>query len=276
MSDHGRRPDHEHRGLRQREQAVGSTVRNENEQASLLAKVDAILRAFDPDEPELSLADLARRTGFAKTTVHRITAELVELGLLERSERRYHLGIRLFELGQLMPWHRALRDTALPFMQDLLEATHETVNLAVLEGTEVLYAERIMGHRKVSAPIRVASRLPLHCTALGKVLLAFSPPELTARLVSSGLRPRTPYTIVSPTVLLEQLRQIASKGVAFEHEESVVGIGCAASPVFGPGNRLVAALSVSAPVTRADPARMGPAVRTASLALSRALAQSSA
>jgi IclR family acetate operon transcriptional repressor len=258
-------------GLHHEGQAMESIERNE--QASLLSKVDAILRVFQPEKSELPLAELARRTGLAKTTVHRITAELVDLGLLERTERRYHLGMRLFELGQLVPAHRALRDAALPFMQDLLEATHETVNLAVLDGTDVLYAERIMGHQQVSAPVRVASRLPLHCTALGKVLLAFSPPELTTRAVAAGLRRRTPYSIVSPAVLYEQLAQVAARGVAVEYEESAIGIGCAASPVFGPGNRLAAALSVSAPVTRNDPARMAPAVRTASLALSRALAK---
>ena len=156
-------------------------------------------------------------------------------------------------------------------MEDLFEATHETVHLAVLDGIEILYVEKIMGHRRVRSPSRVAGRMPLYCTAVGKAILAFSPPDLLERVIEAGLPPRTPYTIVSPKLLRESVAEVARTGVAFDREESLLGLGCAAAPVFGPHHELVGALSVSGSTTRFEPDRMATAVKTASLSLSRVL-----
>ncbi|MET1000881.1 MAG: IclR family transcriptional regulator, partial [Acidimicrobiia bacterium] len=196
---------------------------------------------------------------------------LVDAGILEREDGQLELGLRLFELGQLVPRQRTLRDAALPFMEDLFEATHETVHLAVLDGIEILYVEKIMGHRRVRSPSRVAGRMPLYCTAVGKAILAFSPPELLDRVIEAGLRPRTPYTIVSANLLRESVAEVARTRVAFDREESLLGLGCAAAPVFGPHHELVGALSVSGSTSRIEPDRMATAVKTASLSLSRVL-----
>jgi IclR family acetate operon transcriptional repressor len=156
-------------------------------------------------------------------------------------------------------------------MEDLFEATHETVHLGVPDGTEVLYVEKIMGHRRVRSPSRVAGRMPLYCTAVGKAILAFSPGDLLDRVIEQGLPPRTPYTIVSPKLLRESVAEAAHAGVAFDREESLLGLGCVAAPVFGPGHELVGAISVSGSTGRFEPDRMATAVKTTSLSLSRVL-----
>lgn len=238
----------------------------------MLGKIDRIFGAFGADHPSLNLAQLARRTGLAKSTLHRTVGALVESGMLEREEGTLQLGIRLFELGQLVPRQRTLRDAALPFMEDLFEATHETVHLGVPDGVEILYVEKIMGHRAVRSPSRVAGRMPLFCTAIGKAILAFSPPELLERVITAGLTPLTPYTIVSPQVLRESVTEVARTGVAMDREEASLGLSCTAAPIFGMRNRLVGALSISTASSRVAPERLATAVKTTSLSLSRVLA----
>jgi IclR family transcriptional regulator, acetate operon repressor len=237
----------------------------------VLGKIDCILGAFDADHPTLTLADLRRRTDLAKSTLHRLVGALVGARLLERDGGDLQLGIRMFELGQLVPRQRALRDAALPFMEDLFEVTHETVQLGVRDGIEILYVEKIMGHGAVRSPSRVAGRMPLYCTAIGKAVLAFSPPDVVDRVIDVGLARRTPYTIVSPQLLRECLAEVAQTGVAFDREESALGLGCVAAPVFGPRHQLIAALSISGSTLRVEPEQMASAVKTASLSLSRVL-----
>jgi DNA-binding IclR family transcriptional regulator len=238
---------------------------------TVLGKAEAILDAFSGDDDGLTLTELVARTELPKGTVHRVTTELTRWGLLERGSGHYRLGIRMFELGLRVPRQRVLRDAALPFMEDLYQATREVVHLGVLQGTDVLYLEKLMGHRRVSAPSRVAGRMPLHCTALGKALLAFSPPALVQQVAEAGLERRTPHTIVSPRVLLGQLVQIRATGVAHEREESSLGLGCVGAPVFGTGNRLVAAMSVAAPTSRYSPKSLASVVLSTSRGLSRTL-----
>ena len=238
----------------------------------MLGKIDRILGVFDADHPTLTLADLMRKTGLAKSTVHRLVGTLVETRLLERDAGQLQLGIRLFELGQLVPRQRALRDAALPFMEDLFEVTHETVQLGVRDGIEILYVEKIMGHRTVPSPSRVAGRMPLYCTAIGKAVLAHSPSEVVDQVIEAGLTRRTPYTIVSPQLLRECLAEVNRNGVAFDREEAALGLCCAAAPVFGQRHEIIAALSISVSTCRVDPEQMASAVKTASLSLSRVLA----
>ncbi|MGW3291957.1 IclR family transcriptional regulator, partial [Streptomyces sp. NPDC001002] len=138
---------------------------------SVLGKVRPILEAFTVDDESLSLADLVRRTGVAKATVHRLCQELVVWGLLERAGCDYRLGLRLFEIGQRVHRQRILREVAQPYMEDLLLATQETIHFAIHDGLDVVYLEKILPHRGLSEQSRVAGRLPLYCTATGKAIL---------------------------------------------------------------------------------------------------------
>ncbi len=231
-----------------------------------------VLSAFDLEHTALGISELARRCGLPKSTVHRTVRELVRLRLLEHDGTQLRLGMLLFELGQLVPRQRTLREAALPYLEDLREATHATVHLAVLDGIEVVYVEILRGREPPPLPSRVGGRLPAHATGVGKAILAFSPPAAVAARIEAGLTRRSPYTVVLPGPLTRELQVIREAGVSYDREESALGVVCAAAPVFGAEGTVVAALSVTGRAERLDVERMAPAVRTAALTLSRSLA----
>lgn len=238
---------------------------------TMLEKAVVVLDVFVPSGGPFRLTELAERAGFAKSTTSRLVGSLVELGLLERGESGYHLGGRLFELGSLVPRRRDLREAALPFLQDLFEATRATVHLGVREGHEVVYVERIHGHDSLALPSRIGGTLPLTCTGVGKALLAFSPPELADEVLAAPLPRLTRYSVTDPARLRTALEQAQVAGLAYEEQEAAEGVSCVAAPVFGAAGKAVAALSVAVPRAGFHPARLAPAVRTAALGLSRTL-----
>ncbi|MET7474619.1 IclR family transcriptional regulator [Streptomyces sp. NPDC005648] len=236
----------------------------------MLDKAAAVLDCYRPDGGAFRLTEIAVRTGLAKTTAFRLCADLVRLGLLERDGETYRLGGKLFELGSLVPRRLDLREAALPFLQDLFEATHETVHLGVREGHDVVYIERIHGHEALSLPSRIGGRLPLSCTGVGKALLAFSGSELVDEVLAAPLPRLTPHSVTDAARLRTAIEQIQVSGLAYEEQEAALGVSCIASPVFD-GPTAVGALSVAVPRARFHPARLAPAVRTAALGLSRVL-----
>lgn len=250
---------------------VQSTVRR-SESIAVLDRAFDLLAAFGTgDGGDPTLAELARRVGLPKTTAHRILGSLVAAGAVERTPGGYRLGMLLFELGERVHQKSDLREAALPFLQDLYEVAHETVHLAVLDGVEVLYVERIRGHRQQSQlASSVGGRLPAYCTGVGKALLAFTPESARAVLASGPLRPRTPYTITSPRLLVEELARIRTTKLACDRDENAIGIHCVATPVLV-GGQAVAAISMTGPAERISAERVGSAVRTAALALQRVL-----
>lgn len=230
----------------------------------------AILDAFEGDSALLGVSEIARRSGLPKSTAFRLTTSLEQKGYLERVGDRYRLGLRLFELGNMVSWcrPRRLRETALPFMCDLFRQTGKTVHLAVLDGTDALYLERIHGHKAVNPASRVGGRLPAYCTGVGKALLAYNP-ESAMRVMAQPLVPRTPYTITSHQVLAEELVRIRQTGIAYDREENSLGITCVAAPILL-DDRAIGAVSVTcAPAT--DVERYVPAVRAAALGIRRSI-----
>ncbi len=189
---------------------------------SVLERVFAILDCFSARESELTLAELASRTAIPKPTVHRLAKILVEQRLLKRTEGGFALGIRLFELGELVGEQRDLRDASLPFLEELYELTHETIHLAVLEGNEVLYFVKIVGYKAFALPTRTGGRWPVHASALGKVLMAFGPAD-PLQLLPPCLKPLTPYTIIDPHRLQRELAIVRRVGTAIESQEAVLG-----------------------------------------------------
>lgn len=238
---------------------------------SVLGRAVAVLDAFHDTEVTLSVAELVRRVALPKTTVHRMVADLVDHGLLERSGRKVALGVHLFELGCRVPSRRRLHDTGLPYMQDLYIATHEDVVMGVLDGSEVLCIVRVNSHAGPGAGMAEGDRLPAHATALGKALLAFSPRAVVARAIAAGLRPVTPYTIVVPDVLLQELARTCRTGVAYARQEDVVGTASVAAPILSGGRDVLGALSISGPAPRFDPTRLADAVRVAAVGIGRRL-----
>ena len=238
---------------------------------SVVGRVLTLLTAFRPGDTELTLAELHRRTGIAKPTIHRLLAELDGWDVVERTPTGIRLGMRLFELGQLVPRQRGLLEAAAPFLTDLFEATHETIHLAVPEGVEVVYVQKLDGSRGPKVPSRVGGRMPMHCTGVGKAMLAFGPAERLRDVLDAGLARIAPRTIVTPGRLTTELAAIRESGVSREREESGVGVTCVAAPILGADGTAVAAISITGWINRLEPDRLAPAVRTAALGVSRVL-----
>lgn len=150
------------------------------------------------------------------------------------------------------------------------EVDRNTV-LGVRDGAEVVYLDKIGGHRQACAPSRVGGRMPLHCTAIGKALLAYAGPALLAEVLGAPLSRLTSRTITAPGVLRQNLARIVQTGSAFEFEESAAGIVCVAAPVIDADGHAVAAISVTGPVTRFRPEAHAASVRAAADGLAAAL-----
>jgi DNA-binding IclR family transcriptional regulator len=228
---------------------------------SVLVRVFALLDCFSAEDTELTLAELAARTGIPKPTVHRLAKILVEQQLLKRTATGFALGLRLFELGELVAHRSDLRDASLPFLEELFEQTHETIHLGVLEGTEVLYFVKIVGYHAFPLPTRTGGRWPAHASALGKALMAFDASDPLRLLSASGMHPLTPYTITDPSRLLRELATVRRAGIAIESQEAVLGNACVAAPIFDSDRHPVAAVSVSGPPMRLRPAQRAPLLR---------------
>lgn len=238
---------------------------------SKLGRALCLLQAFEPGDTELSLAELARRTKLPKATAHRLLGELAEWELVERTGNGHRLGVRLFELGTLVPLQHRLREAAGPYLADLFEATRSTVHLAVLDGTDVVYVHKLGSRHAPIVATRLGGRMPAYCTGVGKALLAHSAPTAVQQVLGRKLKRRTPRTIVAPGLVLRDLLAVRGRGFAQEHEESTTGIACVAAPVLGADRQAVAAVSITGWAHRLDVDRMAPAVHAAALGIARAL-----
>lgn len=235
----------------------------------MISRVSDILKAYQHDERSMTVSELGRRTGIPKASTSRIAAELVGHGLLEREGDQIRLGIRLFELGQQASRPTDLRKLAFPHMTELMRATGQTVHLAVLDGSEVVYIQILRSRATPPLPSRVGGRLPAHTTAVGKVLLAYAPNVVVEELCARPLAAVGPRTITDPARLRRELETIRASRLAVEREETAANVGCTAAPILGADGTPVAALSVSAHLHLTDLSTMGPAVSTVAMALSR-------
>lgn len=246
-----------------------------NKAPGVLDRVSSLLNAFDASTQRLTLSDLARAAGLPKTTAHRLVGDLTRMGFLESRAGHIQLGMRLFELGELVPRRRTLADAATPYMTDLRDATGRTIHLAVLDGHDVVYMHILTGPAGPRMPSRVGGRVPCHATGVGKAILAFSPATIVQGVVEGPLPMLSPYTITRPGALGRELATIRGSGVAYDREESTLGVSCVAAPIIGTHGYAIAGLSVSGTTAGTDARRLGPAVQTAALALSRAITRPS-
>ena len=219
----------------------------------------SILNAFSIDDPELGVTELAQKVGLHKSTVHRFMVNLDAAGLVERNQRtgRYRLGLRIFELGGLVMQQMNLWDEALPFLEGLVRDTGETGHLAVLDGGEAIYIERVEARRALRVPSAIGRGYPAHATNLGKVLLADLPKERVAEIVAEkGLASFTPRTITDPVELDAELERIRLRGYAIDDEEYDEGLRCIGAGVRDHSGHVVSALGIGGPVTRITPGRV--------------------
>ena len=231
-----------------------------------------VLDAFSRDRRTLSLSEVARAIDVPLSTAHRLIGELCSWGGLERDDGgRYRIGLRLWELGALAPRALGLREAALPFMEDLYEVTHENVQLAVRDETEVVFVERFAGRNAVAVYTEVGGRFSLAPTGVGLVLLASAPAELQEQVLAAPLKRYTPWTITDPAQLRRVLADVRRSGVAVSDRQVTADAVSVAAPITQ-RDTVVAALSI---VVRGDgPAAvraMAPGVRAAARAISRTL-----
>lgn len=248
--------------------------RAEPDTETLLGRFTLILRSFDTERSTLSVADLVERTGIPRATIHRQANALADFGWLTRNGTRFELGLGAFELGQQVPVSRDLRDVATPFMADLRGATGLTVNLAVLDGRDVVYVELLRGRNAptILRRAKIGGRLPAHVTGLGKALLAYSDQEVLDTYIEQGLEPFGPRTIRDPGLLRGTVEDIRRAGIAYDREGSVSGVLCAAAPIFaGQRHELAAAISIAGLGMNISLDQVSVAVRTTAATVSRVL-----
>jgi DNA-binding IclR family transcriptional regulator len=236
---------------------------------TVTSRVLALLGAFDAEHRALTLTQLARRASLSPATAHRLLGELVDGGLLVRRPiGDYVVGHRLWDLGLLAPVQSGLRQVASPFLHDLYGATRATVHLAVRDGTKVLYLDRLAGSMSVPVVSQIGSRLPMHATGVGKVLLAHAPEDVQAAVLAD--LPRiTPYTITSPARLADQLRRVRRDGYAQTSEEMSLGACSLAVPVRTGTGKVIASLGVVVAQLRRDRPRLLSALQVAARGIGR-------
>ncbi|WP_041781801.1 IclR family transcriptional regulator [Mycolicibacterium chubuense] len=215
--------------------------------SAVIDRISLVLDAFD-GPGRLTLAQIVRRTGLPRSSAHRMLERLVALRWLRRDGRDYELGMRLVELGSLALHQDRIHRAAIPLLRDLHRATGLVVHLAVLDGSDVVYLEKIGDQMAAAIPTRVGGRQPAHCTAVGKAILADNDSANAHAVVDLSAR-KTRYSIASASQLAADLAKVRAHGIAVEREESLPGFGCVAAPI-GPAGQAVAAVSVCGPIAR--------------------------
>lgn len=239
---------------------------------SMLAKASDILGVFSAEYPVLTQAEITRRAQLAHSTTRRLLTEMVDHGLLDKTDDgSFTLGLRLWELGSMSHRVLSMRDTAMPFMTVLNQALGQHVQLAVREGREALIVERLSATNAVGLQLTLRNRVPLHASATGKVLLAYAPEAELTEFLAHPLSQLTPHTVVDPQDQRRDLAQIYRQGYAVMREETQLGVAAVAAPVRTARRQLVASLSVVVPSQVAEFDKLIHGVTAAAKAISGAL-----
>ena len=209
-----------------------------------------VLRCLAEEAAQLKISELARRLQLDRSTTYRILLSLEKCRLVQKNEKTgtYSLGLASFEIGNAFISRTDFIQASKPVMADLAEAVQETVHLAVLSDSEVVYVDKVDSPRNLVVMYKIGQRAPLYCTALGKVLLAFQLESDRKRIVNQiEFKPFTSNTIVSKKKLLEELVKIQQQGFAMDFREYEEGVECLAAPIMNHTGVIIAALSFSGP-----------------------------
>ena len=246
---------------------AGSQAPGAGEAPSILSKAFDLLRAFNPHERVMTLSELARASGLPKSTVHRLLARLIELNAIEPHRSGYKLGLGLLQLGSMTP-AGYMRELAMPYLAHLHTWSGHTVHLGVLRQFDVVYLEKLAPANTRSTIPTVGARLPAHCTALGKALMAYENLDDLADFLPSPLPMMTPMTITDVDKLIVELRKVRDEGLARERDEAQLGLACVGAPVIVHGFA-VAAVSVGFPSDASPPAGLDHALRSTNARISK-------
>ena len=245
----------------------------------VVTKVLRILETLHDVPAGLQLKDVAQQTGINKSTAYRFLAHLEHDGYVFRdASGAYAIGVRLARLASGSSYQTTLRKLSRPILQQLWRTTGETVNLAVLDGREVLYLDVMESSHTFRLVSQVGLRRPVYCTALGKVMLAFIPEEEQQYFFEGMSFERfTPHTIRGAVQLRKEFAVIRQRGYSLDNEEAYLGSRCIGAPIFEASGKIAAALSVSGPTTRVTREKVpafAAAAKNAAMAVSRTLGYS--
>ncbi len=228
-----------------------------NYSIKVLEKTFKLLGLFTEQRKALSITEISTLLGYNKSSIFRIIKNLEDVAYLEKDpeSQKYKLGFGLYYLGTLAESHTLIRKIAQPLLLRLNEECEETVHLAVMDRGQALYLEKIPSKKVLQVISRVGTKLPCHCSGVGKILLSALPPEDLEQIVlEKGLPRFTPNTITDIQSLLQELECIRKQGYAIDNEEIETGLKCIAGPVRDPLRGVAAAVSISAPKGRFDTA----------------------
>ncbi len=238
---------------------------------SVSSRVFRLLDAFSETKPALTLSELSTLADLPLSTTHRLVAELTDWGGLTRgADGRYRIGLRLLAIGSLSPGSLSLRERAMPFLEDLYEATRQNVQLAVRDDLDAVYLERISARGAVSILTRVGSRMPLHATGVGLILLAHADDDVRERVFAAPLERFTEKTISTTKQLRETLAAARRDGYVVSDRQIEMITQSIAAPIRDASNTVIAALSIVVPI-ETDAHTLVPAVRAAGHGISRAM-----
>jgi len=210
----------------------------------------AVIRAFGADEPRLTLADVARRSGLTRAAARRFLLTLVELGYVRSDGKHFELTPRVLELGYAYLSSLSLPEIAEPHLERLAARVRESSSVSVLDGDDIVYVGRVPTSRIMRVAINVGTRFPAYATSMGRVLLA-ALDDLDDYLARLEIRPLTPHAIATPEELRAELERVREQGWALVDQELEEGLRSLAAPIRDAGGRVVAAVNVSAHASRA-------------------------
>lgn len=218
-----------------------------------LARGLAVIKAFGADRPEMTVSEVARAAGLTRAAARRFLHTLVDLGYVRTDGRLFALRPRVLELGYAYVSSLPLTSLAAPHLERLVERVNESSSVSVLDGDEVVYVARVSTHKIMTVAISVGTRFPAYATSMGRVLLAHADPDwLEGYLHRVRLEPLTPRTLRDHVILRQVLADVRGDGYALVDQELEAGLRSVGVPVRDHTGAVVAAMNVSAPVTRGD------------------------
>jgi DNA-binding IclR family transcriptional regulator len=231
-----------------------------------------IILDFIASNGGISLTAVSKKLGTSKSTAFRYLTTFEKLGVVNRDDSdRFTLGPKLIELAGVYLRDNSLRKVTEPFLNQLAEETKETAHLAVPSENEVVYIDKVDSSHSIQMASRIGGRMPMHCTSLGKAILAHSLDQVE-EIIDEGLTTQTPNTVRSPEALREELEFVRSKGFSIDDEENELGVRCVGSPIFNHAGKAIGAISVSGPANRMPMKqcrKWGPLVRETAFKISK-------
>ena len=238
---------------------IGNSIRHRRTNMKSLKKATEVLEALAKEENGVGITQLSKQLKLPKSTIHEILSVFKSVRFVEQNseDKKYHLGLRIFELGTIVQSQLQLRKIAHPYLYNLSRKTNETTYLVVLENDRIVYIGCVESTARLRSRPVFGERVPLHCTSLGKAIMAFLPEQKINEIIhEDGLERFTDNTITDPQILKRELKEIRKRGYAIDNMEHAEGIRCVGAPIRNHRKEVFAAISVSGPSQRFDPPRI--------------------